>query len=307
MQDIHLKLLEDLVALSRSNNLYQAAELRNVTHPAFGRRIRSLEAWAGVPLLDRGHQTSQLNAAGRLLLSSAQEVLGILEHTRETLQGPARARAARITIAAGRTLAHSVLPPLLERLRRAFPSVLWNVSTTSLGYGLEMLERGEADMLLCHVPIPAKAPLTEATLVGCRVGSDELIAVSAPLVPGHPRWRVPRAASDSEAPFLAYAPSMSLGRILKDRLPALCATQRLRTVYEADLADAILAMVREGTGLAWLPGTLIRQELAQGTLVRADTASNDIPMEIHLYRRGDHAKPLGRQIWQQIERLLKTD
>jgi LysR family transcriptional regulator, hypochlorite-specific transcription factor HypT len=46
-----LKLIEDLMALQRCGSYVRAAEERHVTHPAFGRRIRSLEAWAGVPLV----------------------------------------------------------------------------------------------------------------------------------------------------------------------------------------------------------------------------------------------------------------
>ena len=46
-----LKLLEDLAALAHERSFVRAAEARHVTHPAFGRRIRSLEAWVGVPAL----------------------------------------------------------------------------------------------------------------------------------------------------------------------------------------------------------------------------------------------------------------
>lgn len=304
MKDLSLKLLEDLVALSRTSNLYRAAELRSVTHPAFGRRVRALEDWAGVPLVERGGGATRLNPAGRTLLASAQEVLDILRETREALQQPGRVRTTQITIAAGRTLSHSVLPPLLDDLQRAFPSVRWKVVTTSLGFGTEMLDRGEADLLLCHAQEPLAAPADGAAPHGCRIGSDALVAVSAPLVPGYPRYRVPRTAAEPEAPLLAYAHSMALGRILRSHLGALCAVERLRTAYESDLADAILAMARQGSGLAWLPRTLVEEDLARGALVRADDAGRDIPVEIHLYRRAGNAKPLLRRIWARVEQLL---
>src|SRR5256885_13764488 len=75
--------------LSRSpGSLYKAAERRHITHPAFGRRIRALEEWAGTPLVERGHQSTTLTAAGKTLLASAHEVLGILEQTHGLLQRP---------------------------------------------------------------------------------------------------------------------------------------------------------------------------------------------------------------------------
>ena len=47
---MQLKWLEDLVALAQTRSFSRAAELRHVTHPAFGRRIKALEDWAGAAL-----------------------------------------------------------------------------------------------------------------------------------------------------------------------------------------------------------------------------------------------------------------
>ena len=54
---MQIKWLEDLVALAEAGSLAEAARQRHVTHPAFGRRIRALEHWAGGPLIDRSAAT----------------------------------------------------------------------------------------------------------------------------------------------------------------------------------------------------------------------------------------------------------
>ena len=59
-----IKLIEDLVALRQHGSFVLAAEARHVTHPAFGRRVRALEAWAGVPLVARGRSPVRLTPAG---------------------------------------------------------------------------------------------------------------------------------------------------------------------------------------------------------------------------------------------------
>ena len=41
---MQLKWLEDFIVLAQERSFTRAAELRHVTHPAFGRRIRALEA-----------------------------------------------------------------------------------------------------------------------------------------------------------------------------------------------------------------------------------------------------------------------
>lgn len=298
-----IKWLEDFVALSKSRNLYQAAEARNITHPAFGRRIKALEDWAGVPLVERGHQVSTLNAAGRSMLAAAIDVLDILRDTRQGLQKPELERSRKISIASGKTLAHSVLPGLMASVQQGMQPFQLKVITTTLNYGVDMLADGEVDFLLCHAHEPLYAQIDNPGYRCRRVGADKLVAVSAPLTPGskHPRHAVPKLTSDPAVPFLAYADSMSLGRILRDRLRGLCVTSQLQTQYESDLADALHAMARQGFGLAWLPHTLVEADLRAGALVRADSARNDIHMEIRLYQSVDNTKPLARQVWSRIE------
>ena len=45
---MQFKWLEDWLALAATRSFRNAAEQRHVTAPAFGRRIRALEAWFGV-------------------------------------------------------------------------------------------------------------------------------------------------------------------------------------------------------------------------------------------------------------------
>jgi DNA-binding transcriptional LysR family regulator len=58
------KWLEDFLLLAQERSFTRAAELRHVTHPAFGRRIRALEAWAGTPLIEAGGGPVRLTPAG---------------------------------------------------------------------------------------------------------------------------------------------------------------------------------------------------------------------------------------------------
>jgi len=49
-----------------------------VTHPAFGRRIRALEAWAGAPLIDRDAASLRFTAQGEVVLEAARETVAAL-------------------------------------------------------------------------------------------------------------------------------------------------------------------------------------------------------------------------------------
>ncbi len=60
----------------------------------------------------------------------------------------------------------------------------------------------------------------------------------------------------------------------------------MKIAFVADLAATLLAMVRSGDGVAWLPQTLAAHDVASKTIVAAaDQESNLwVPIEIRLYR-----------------------
>jgi len=63
-----------------------------VTQSAFSRRIQSLEAWAGVELVDRSAYPTRLTAAGATFYLQAQEILRSLQSSRAQLRSPEAAQ-----------------------------------------------------------------------------------------------------------------------------------------------------------------------------------------------------------------------
>ena len=62
-----LKGLEDLLALLEEQSFTRAAKRRHVTQPAFSRRIRLLEEWLGVEIVDRRTKPVSILPAGKEL------------------------------------------------------------------------------------------------------------------------------------------------------------------------------------------------------------------------------------------------
>ncbi len=60
------KWLEDFLSLARTMNFSRSADERFVTQPAFSRRIKALEVWAGTPLIDRDAYPIELTTADPL-------------------------------------------------------------------------------------------------------------------------------------------------------------------------------------------------------------------------------------------------
>ena len=85
--------LEDFLALVDLGHFSRAAEQRNITQPAFSRRVRALEDWVGTPLFVRDAQPVMLTAAGERFRPVAEEIL------RRLFQGREAAREAGLMAA----------------------------------------------------------------------------------------------------------------------------------------------------------------------------------------------------------------
>jgi len=68
-----LKWLEDFVSSANTGSFSRLAAQRNVMQPASSRRIRALEIWLGVDLIDRSPYPTTLTEAGRLFRATAPD------------------------------------------------------------------------------------------------------------------------------------------------------------------------------------------------------------------------------------------
>ncbi|MDI4659351.1 LysR substrate-binding domain-containing protein, partial [Xanthobacter autotrophicus] len=130
--------------------------------------------------------------------------------------------------------------------------------------------------------------LDEAGYPVVRLAEDVLRPVSAPRADGTPLHAIPSAdaaadalagASEREAsplPVLAYSDASGLGRIMRalrrgvfesGTVPGL--PGEVAVVFTAHHAALLKTLALDGRGVAWLPQSLVADELRAGTLVPA--------------------------------------
>ena len=73
-----LTLFDDVLVLLEEGNMSRAARRRNVTQPAFSRRIRSFENWLGRPIVTR--TTNRVEIAPALLQQLRRLSRGPIPH-----------------------------------------------------------------------------------------------------------------------------------------------------------------------------------------------------------------------------------
>ncbi|CCE05453.1 Transcriptional regulator, LysR family [Bradyrhizobium sp. STM 3843] len=282
--------LEDYLELARTGNFSRAAEARHLTQPAFSRRIRALEEWAGVTLFDRATQPVQLTVAGREFQPLAAMLIRRIADARAHVREVAAAEAATIRIAATHALSLIFFPPWLKRLEAAGLICCVQLTSDTLSAVETLLLDGRAHFLLCHVhdEVPLRLPANE--FVSAVVANDRLMPCAAPGL-------VASGAALSDAPLLAYGAGSGLGRILRSllgaRLPRLLSAPALT----ADLAGALRALCLDGRGVAWLPATLVEDDLKSGRLVTFADASLEVPVAVRLFRPLMPLTPTAEELW----------
>ena len=303
--------LEDLIALSQTQNFRRAAQLRFVTHPAFSRRIQALESWAGVSLVDRRLRPLVLTPAGTLLLERAQEILTDLGQTKRDLGLQHAATPQLISVATGRTLARTVLADWLKHMEPLLGDGLLQVHTRTLKETSAMLEAEQVHFMLAyHHPILG-LKLSARLFQHLHVAQDQLVPVSRCSIAGKPQYVLSRTSKSSKTEdraastgvrFLSYASGLALGQIVKDHLKSLELPPRLTPYIECDSADAILEYALKGAGVAWLPWSMVTTYCQRKQLMVVGDARLSVPLEVRLYRRKRPLPKAAESFWE----LLKT-
>ncbi|KRC08710.1 LysR family transcriptional regulator [Hydrogenophaga sp. Root209] len=275
--------LEDFVALAATGNFSRAAEDRHSSQPAFSRRIRALEEWVGTDLFDRSSQPARLTEVGEWFAGVAHELINRVERVPGEARQVAEASSVTLRIASTHALSFTFLPRWLRGLESQTTLGPVQLMSDVLQRCEALMLQGQAQFVLTHAHAHAPGALDAEPYRSARIGEDRLIAVSAP--DGHGKPQHPLAGSRSAAvPVLKYTEESGLGRITRAVLDRRLEVFPVQVVFTAHLASVLRTMVLDARGLAWLPQTLVQEDLDQGRLVAAAGSDWNVPLEIRLYR-----------------------
>lgn len=278
---MELKWLEDFLALLQTRNFTTAAQLRNISQPAFSRRIQSFEAWIGTDLLDRTKKQVQPSEAALQHREEIQQIVSRLYQLRSKIQS-SQLNHVSFTVAAQHSLlAAPFLPTALRELAAHIQNLELSVRSEEREGCHSLLSRGDADLMFLYEHSQDASYAHNSALKSFEVGCDTLIFVCSKDLhralrkqPGVPIY-----------PLLVYPESSFLGRVIREReLGYLSSKYGTQIRCESAFAPALKEMTLAGTGMAWLPESLVSNELASGDLVSLSRLSKPIALKIMGYQ-----------------------
>lgn len=144
---MELGLLEDFLELARELNFSRAAEKRNMTQPAFSRRIRSLEDAIQTPLISRTTRQVTLTPAGVAFQPRAAAVVRLLADARtEALEAAGRAHRS-LNLVATHALSYTFIPRWLMQVVDPTDIGTLNMVSDTQRQCLLLMQKGEASFL----------------------------------------------------------------------------------------------------------------------------------------------------------------
>ena len=256
--------LGDFECLARSLSFTRAARERNITQSAFSRRIKALESWVGLPLINRATYPVQLTEAGRQFLPVAKAAVAQLSEARQTIRDADRGDSRFVRISSLHTISVNFLAPRIEKLQRTIPDLRTRVVSDSLSTCCELLVEGAVDLLLCYYHSAVSPNIDETAFQRKDLLTDRLIPVAAAKPARVNGWDLDNQSSPP-IPYLAYQRSSFLGMVVEntvDRKPL-----NVETIYVDALVETIKRRMLNGSGIAWMPETAVASELAEGRVV----------------------------------------
>lgn len=145
--------LRTLVAVAKYRNFSEAALHLEISQSAVSHAIAALETELGVILFQRGRKGAELTSVGEQLVVLAQQILDLLQKMVTEANRAKGLKGGNVRIAAFRSAATHILPPLIVQFRRQFPAITVNVSDVDNHFEIEsVLRSGQADIGILDVP-----------------------------------------------------------------------------------------------------------------------------------------------------------
>lgn len=289
--------LEDLVSVAEKGHFARAAEGRNSSQSALSRRIKALELWLGVELLDRTEHPIKLTQAGEEFMPVARDIISKSYSGRAIAADHSKIAETGVTIACLHTLSLFYVPNLIAKLHGKIGAFETSIvaETRTVDEYLQGLLNGNSDFFICYSHPAVSIDLDHKDFPSLEIGVDRL----------RPYQRSKKSLYDlsggrnEQIPYLEYAGTSFMSRVVHKTIEKAPFKRRLKTVYRATLAESLSAGALRGLGVAWLPESILTDNPRASELACVSEEWS-ASLKISIYKSISNARPSVATIWNEL-------
>jgi LysR family transcriptional regulator for metE and metH len=250
LESRHLKLVAEV---ARHESVTRAADRLNVTQSAVSHQLRELEDRLGTPIFVRSGRRMLLTPAGRVIVESADDVLGAIGRVEAKVHQIARQTAGELRVCTHCYTGYSWLPSIVAGLRRRYPAFALQIVPEYTLDPIAALLDAKLDLAIMN------DESDDRRLRYRELFDDEHVAV----VPASHRWASRPFVTPEEIasePLYLFSRTVENSVVVKQVLKPAGLTPKHLTYLQ--LPEGILEMVKAGMGATVLPKWSIANNLA---------------------------------------------
>jgi len=265
-----IKQLQYLVALRQHGHFGKAADACFVTQSTMSAGLRDLETSLGIVLVERNRRIVRFTALGEKVADKAVRVLREAEELAELARAEGKPLHGELRMGVIPTIAPFLLPVMLPRLRKEWPSLKLYLREETSQAACDALHRGQLDCVLLALPYPCGDVESEMLI-------DDRLFVAFPDGEAPQGSTVEVDALDENRMLL-----LEDGHCLKDHALSACNRPDLRAhaAMMGTSLHTLVQMVDNGLGVTFVPSMAIEAGILDGTSVSAKPLRSD-----HGFRR----------------------
>jgi DNA-binding transcriptional LysR family regulator len=257
--------LEDLLAFIELRNITLAANRRNISQPAYSRRLEAIEAFYDIALVDRSGRPSVPTRALNAMQEEIELALIGLKRVGKSFAGNSGFNRT-IHIAAVHSISVGPLPVAISKIEKQIDKLGIRLHSANQDICFRLLMTEEVSVMLAYESVdqPLQAPLdlVKKTIVS----TDQLVPVCNIKLARQLRDLL---ANNATIPLITYPVDIFLGRLMYHdvlaRSPYVFSTKLV-----AGMTSVVSSAVSAGLGIAWLPASVIKGQLHNKELVIID-------------------------------------
>lgn len=148
-----IRVLEYFLAVAREESITKAAKALSMTQPPLSRQLKELEDELGKQLFIHGNKKVTLTEEGILLRKRAEELIELMEKTKEEIRSSEERIHGTVLIGAGESDAVSFLARTARRLQMSHPDISYHLYSGDATSITEKLDHGLIDFGLLVEPV----------------------------------------------------------------------------------------------------------------------------------------------------------
>jgi DNA-binding transcriptional LysR family regulator len=294
---MRLEWLEDILAVAETGSFQEAADRRRITQSAFSRRIQHVEEQVGVALFDRTRKPVQLLPTTADQRDQIARLANDLRQLVSDLRRGERIASNRIAIASQHALTTSFTPRVVRAIHARHAAAHVRLRSANLDECFSLLLSRQVDIAIVYRLPDEDHPIGQSFVETIVIGTDRLVPVVATSAADEVKGQI----AGGELPYISFPSDVFLGRVL-DRvlLNSVHHPVRLMPKAETALTLAALELAVVGVGVAWVPLSLARNGINDGSLVDLSADLPSCQLEVTSVRLFGSPGPVADSVWSEI-------